>query len=80
MKRYWVMILLAFAVVLLCGCAAGVTFLAKPQFTAQACLLGAEPIIVGQADIEAWAWGVNDEWILLGAPTSVPYGQRSVVS
>ena len=80
MKRYWIMILLAFAVVLLCGCAAGVTFSAKPQFTAQACLLGAEPIIVGQADIEAWAWGVNDEWILLGAPTSVPYGQRSVVS
>ena len=79
--RYPVVILVVIlAACLLTGCAAGITVSAKPQFAVQACLLGAEPIIVGQADIEAWAWGVNDEWILLGAPTSVPYGQRSAVS
>ena len=66
--------------VLLCGCAAGVTLSRTPQFTAQVCLLGAEPMIVGQADIDARAYGVNDEWILLGAPTKVPYGQRSPIS
>jgi len=74
-----ILITLALALVS-AGCAAGITLSAKPQFTVQGCLLGAEPLIIGQADIEAWAWGINDEWILLGAPTRVPYGQRSPVS
>ena len=80
MKRYWIMILLAFAVVLLCGCAAGVTFSAKPQFTAQACLLGAEPIVLGQREVKAWAYGVNDEWLLWGAPCYAAHGKRSAIS
>jgi len=66
--------------ILLSGCAAGITVSNKPQFTLQGCLLGANPIIIGQKDIDAVAFGVNDEWILLGAPTQVPYGQRTPVS
>ena len=62
------------------GCAAGFTVSSTPQFTIQGCVLGAEPIIVGQAEIEARAYGFNDDWILLGTPTTAPYGKRSAVS
>ena len=79
MRAFLLFLCITFAF-LLTGCAAGITLSAKPQFTVQGCLLGAEPLIIGQTNIEAWAWGINDEWILLGAPTRVPYGQRSPVS
>ena len=83
MRRPWIvpaLILLALAVVLLSGCAAGATFSAKPQFTVQACLLGAEPIVLGQREVKAWAYGVNDEWLLWGAPCYAAHGKRSAIS
>ncbi|MBM4037693.1 MAG: hypothetical protein FJ290_04190 [Planctomycetes bacterium] len=64
----------------LAGCAAGVTVSGTPQFGIQACVLSAEPLVFGQRDIDARAYGYADGSVLWGAPTWVPYGQRSAVS
>lgn len=85
MKRPRVIYALAIALWLLCcdGCAmlpidGGVTVSSKPQFTIQGCILGAEPIVIGQAEPELAAYGIARGFLLMGARSGAAYGPGAI--
>lgn len=70
---------------LISGCAAlpvdlGVTVSARPQFGISACVLGDSPIVVGQANPDARAYGFARGYVLLGCPTRSAYARSAGVA
>jgi len=84
MLKTWSLLCIMFAF-LMAGCDAlpvdvGVTVSRTPQFGLSGCILGAEPIVVGQANPDARCYGYARGYVLLGCSTRSAYAKSAGVA